>query len=392
MSANQKKPRAYVADLGNNAVKPIAGSIDNILPPIQNIISVAGETRTILDYESSPYDGLHVSITSSALTNKFTGYVGHLASTVKTKSELSKNTKTTSDQTIIMLLTAVACDAVSSKAFAPNDEKIIESEYVLSTGLPIKEAKVQGSKKNFKTKIKNGTHEVKFLQTPEFGGYTVKIKFVDVVVNNEGQAGIFDLTMHPDGKEKNSELLSMTNLIHDIGGLSSDDAIITNKGIDNNNSDGADLGADTTLDTIIKRVSDIHGYKISSRSECVEIITSEKDRNIIYVNGKAESIKPIVDEELGKLAFQEYLEIEKYWQLVPSIRRCTCIGGGSLLLKSYLLDINDTRNQYPLEFVEGTIKSADGTEYPLSIWIIARSYFILLNMYVRDKGIELQEV
>jgi len=404
MAANKasEKTEFYVRpasiDIGNDTTKAVIGEYNGLKTPIPNILVEAAAERDILNYEKTPLEGLHVEIVSSALTNgKFVGYVGSLAAKEKHKTELVKNKKTESDQTFIMMLTALAVDAVTCGKFEADEEQVYHARYLPSTGVPIAEAKKAGAKKKFKDRIINGIHSVKFLQTPEFEGKKVIFDFVDAVINNEGQAASIDLTTNPDGSSKNPELEDMDFMIHDIGALTSDKAILTvDEGIDNTNSLGEEFGVGTTLDAIIREVATDLDYQIKSRRECADILTHSKsaERYMVYVNGKPKSIKEIADKHLKNLALREYNSIDLGWQAVPALRRCYVIGGGALLLKSYIEEINQARNAYPLYFLEDDIEIENNgktVKYKKSVWIIAQSYYILLHMYAAAKGITLTE-
>ncbi len=77
------------------------------------------------------------------------------------------------------------------------------------------------------------------------------------------------------------------------------------------------------------------------------------------------------------LAKEEYKLIKDLWRNVPDIRMAYQIGGGSLVLKPYLTEINQDDKNYPLRFVS----ESD------SVWMIARAYFKILLMYLQSKGI-----
>nr|WGD72696.1 hypothetical protein P5668_00020 [Bacillus subtilis] len=163
--------------------------------------------------------------------------------------------------------------------------------------------------------------------------------------------------------------------------LSTDSAIITKDAqVDNEFSDGIKKGVAGSLDNIIRKVYNKHRYTIKSRRDLVEIITSSdaEEKNTIYVAGKATSIKDIVDEELSTLASEEYKLMKSIWRNVPDIRKAYNIGGGSAVLKDYLIQLNNEDAKFPFEFP----KVED------SIWMISRAYFKILTLYCQSKGIE----
>ncbi|GAA3315855.1 hypothetical protein GCM10020331_011720 [Ectobacillus funiculus] len=92
-------------------------------------------------------------------------------------------------------------------------------------------------------------------------------------------------------------------MINDIGGLSTDTAIITADGsIDNTNSKGVSEGVSPYLDEIIESVYNQYKYTFKSRRELIEIITSEdpEERNHIFVKSNRTSIDHIVNPILQK--------------------------------------------------------------------------------------------
>ncbi|MFJ7747507.1 hypothetical protein [Peribacillus sp. NPDC097295] len=367
-------------DIGNDAVKGFLGDLETRLY-IPNVIAQV-EDREIVEMEKNPLNALHLEITSSALKNKNGSYaVGKLASKYPNNDELTPDQdKADSDQPIIMLLTSLAYDAVGKFT---EDDGIIEASYYLSTGLPLDETK-QGKAKEFRKKLKSSQHEVKFLKTPTMEGKTVRIKFEQVLVNTEGFAAFVDLTTNNDGSTKNEDLIGKTLLINDIGGLSTDSAIISAEAeVDNEYSNGIKKGVSTYLDNIIRKVYTKHKYTIKSRRTLVEIITNDQpeEQYHIWVNGNRVSIKDIIDNELSVLAKEEYKLIKDMWRNVPDIRLAYQIGGGSLVLKPYLSEMNQSDKNYPLRFV-----SEDD-----SIWMITRAYFKILLMYLQSKGISIQK-
>jgi plasmid segregation protein ParM len=368
-------------DIGNDALKGFLGSLNNQIY-VPNVIADVKD-REIVEMEKNPLNALHVEITSSALKIKNGHFaVGKLAAKYPNNDELTPDQeKSGSDQPVIMLLTALALDA--SKSF-PEEDGIIEATYNLSTGLPLDETK-QGKSKEFRKKLKNSQHEVKFLKTPSLEGKIVRIKFEQVLVNTEGFAAFVDLTTNDDGSTKNQELIGKTILINDIGGLSTDSAIITDDAeVDNEYSNGIKKGVSTYLDNIIRKVYSKYKYTIKSRRTLVEIITNKQpeEQYHIWVNGNRVSIKEIVDEELTILAKEEYKLIKDMWRNVPGIRFAYQIGGGSLVLKPYLTEINQADFNYPLRFVS----EED------SVWMIAKAYYKILLMYLQNKGITNSEV
>src|SRR4051812_841330 len=254
--------RSVSIDIGNDALKGFLGELDNQIH-IPNVIAQVRD-REIVEMEKNPLNGLHVEIVSSALKSKHGKFaVGKLAAKYPDNDELTPEMdKSDSDQPVILLLTALAYDAVNH---FPEEEGVIEASYYLSTGLPLDETK-SGKAKDFRKKLKTAQHEIRFLKTPSLEGKIVRIKFEQILVNTEGFAAFVDLTTNDNGSTKNEELIGKTILINDIGGLSTDSAIITAEAeVDNEFSNGIKRGVSTYLDNIIRKVYSKHKYTIKSR-------------------------------------------------------------------------------------------------------------------------------
>lgn len=372
--------RLASVDIGNDAIKAYTENVDHAYY-IPNVISHL-EERSIVEMEKNSLDALHVEVSSSALKNVRKVAVGKLASKQSVNDELTPDTdKANSEQAIILLLTTLALDAVEN--LPETEEDFIEANFLLSTGVPMNETK-RGLNKEFKKKLRDGQHQVTFLNTPNHEGKTVRIRFENVLVNTEGFAAYIDLTSNFNGSNKNEHLINKDILINDIGGLSTDSAIISKNGeIDNEYSDGIKKGVSSSLDNIIKKVYDQYGYNFKSRSDLVSVITNQdpEEKNTVWINGQPQSIKEIVDQELYTLAREEYKNLKDIWRNVPNLRAAYNIGGGALVLKPYLVELNREESNFPLEF-------ASPNE---GVWMIARAYFKILLMYCKKKNISIDE-
>lgn len=371
--------RKAAIDIGNYKLK---GYVEGLKPEneieILNVIARAPRERDVVDLEKDILDGLHVEIVSGALSSgRGIFYVGNLAARYANNEELlADSEKSENDQTVVLLLAALAVDAARHHNASGG---VIEAAYFLSTGLPLAESRQKGRRRAFREKLRNAQHEVRFLDAPKFGGLSVRIRFEDVIVNTEGKAAMVDLTTHDDGRVRNEELLDKTTLICDIGGLSTDCAIILPGGdVDNLNSEGIREGVSPYLDEIMEKTARMHGYRFPSRAALADVIThpSPEERNHIYVKGNRQSIQPIVDEVLMRLAREEYNLIRKLWNRAPFIRVAYLIGGGAVILKPYLEKLNQAQDRFPLRFVESRE----------SVWMIARAYYKLLEIYLAQQN------
>ncbi|WP_438770078.1 Alp7A family actin-like protein [Brevibacillus sp. JB24b] len=366
-------------DMGNYSLKGIfeRGTKVNRIQ-IPNVIAEAEVDRDYIELEKNPLDGIHVEIISSALSKGRGCYVvGNLATKYHNNDELTIDSKKgESDQPIILLLTAIALDAVEN-AKAKNTIKI-ETTYHLSTGLPMSEAKKKGSRKALREKLKNGIHEIRFLDTPLYSGKIVHTSFDEVLVSSEGQAATMELTVNEDGTLKNEDLSKMTYLVHDIGGLSTDIAVVEPNGnVDNVNSHGEKIGVAPYLDNIIREVREVYGYVFRSRKDLEEIIISPlpEIKGHIFLNGNRVDIQPIIDKHLRPIAIEEHKLIRMTWNNVPNTRKAHLIGGGSIILESYIKAENERDKKYPLYFFDAET----------SIWMIVKSYMHILKLYLKQK-------
>ncbi|MBH0159096.1 ParM/StbA family protein [Fictibacillus sp. 5RED26] len=372
--------RTAAIDAGNDSLKAIFGDIKAKPLIIPNVVSKLQERKTV-DDTNDPLDELHVKITSSALKTSGTYAVGNLAAKRTDNEHIRSNAfKSENDQTIILMLTALAIDAAKNNL----KDKIVNVKYVLSTGLPVDEAKIEGQRKAFREKLIDATHEVVFEKTPKYGGRMVKIEFEEVFVNVEGYAAMINMTMDDQFKPANLDLMKKTILINDMGGNTTDKAVIKNGKIDNDYSNGSLLGVGNYLDDIIEDVNrEFRTKAFKSRRELVECITHEddKERNYIWSTGSAQSIKSIVESHFQILAKEQYDEIERTWNRVGRMHAVYNVGGTAILIQDYLEKENEARNKYEMHFLESDE----------SIHSIVKAYYKMLILQAKKKGLNIEE-
>lgn len=330
------KIRTASIDSGFDALKAYFGGLNGHKVYIPNVVLPSQRTESLFINEGNALDELHVKITSDAVKNNGVYMVGTLASRFSTADQSSiHDRKGESDQTMILMLTAIAYDAAISNV---NDE-IINVDYLLSTGLPIDESKMDGSRAKFAEKLKNGMHQVEFLETPGLKNKKVRINFADVYVNTEGNAAMINITMDDSYKPRNIDLLKKNVLISDMGGNTTDFAVIRAGKIDNEYSSGVPLGIGIILDDIIREVHSKHRYPFKTRRELVECIIAD-DPYIVRPKGSPESIKEIVDKHLKSFAVKQYKELEYMWNRIGNLHAIQAVGGTAYLLKDFLIDLN----------------------------------------------------
>jgi plasmid segregation protein ParM len=370
--------RIAAIDVGNDSLKGIFGKLDSELN-IPNVIARDIEDRPIIGIEEldkqDPLDGIHIRVHSPALQDNNAIYrVGNLATKSNNSTELDPgSSKSEEDQTLIMLFASLALDAAEQDSLFKKNNNVIEANYTLGTGLPLREVK-EGKDVGYRSKLLGSVHQVEFLVTPRHQGIKVNIKFDEVKVYPEGFAAFINLVMDNNGNIINKDLIDKRILIQDIGGLSTDIAVIKNRKVDDDKAQGFNLGVSESLELIREEIRSKYGIELDSRRDVVEIITKKNDRNHIMVKGSRTSVHEIVDRILVELAKKQYRHLRNMWQKNSQTEICYFIGGGSSVLKEYIKTLNNNLDGYNIDFFE------DENE---SIWMMANAYYKLIADFSR---------
>ncbi|QFT91038.1 StbA protein [Bacillus sp. THAF10] len=379
------KSRIAAIDVGNDSIKAIFGKLESELN-IPNVIARDIEDRPVIGIEEldnkDPLDGIHVRVHSPALMDNNAIYrIGNLATKSKNATELDPgSSKSEEDQTLVMLFATLALDAVhaqNEKVF-PRNKNVVDANYTLGTGLPLREVK-EGKDAGYRSKLLGSVHQVEFLVTPKYQGMKVNIKFDEIKVYPEGFAAYINLVLDNDGNIINKDLIDKRILIQDIGGLSTDIAVIKNRNVDDDKAQGFNLGVSEALEQIREEILSKHGVELDSRSDVVEIITKKNDRNHIMVRGSRTSVHDITDRILLDLAKKQYRLLRNVWQKNSQSEICYFVGGGSTVLKEYLKTLNNNLDGYNIDFFE------DEKE---SIWMMANAYYKLISDFVKKNNKE----
>ncbi|MBP2076357.1 ParM/StbA family protein [Oceanobacillus polygoni] len=371
------KSRVAAVDVGNDALKGNFGKLENELY-IPNVIAPDLEDRPVIGIEEldekEVLDNIHIRVHSPALDeNNIVYRVGNLATKTSNSQELDPgSSKSEEDQTLVMLFAALALDAVSTKDFNEKND-VIDATYTLGTGLPLREVK-DGKDVGYRSQLLGSVHQVEFLVTPKHQGKKVNIKFDEVKVYPEGFAAYVNLIMDNDLKVINKELIDKQILIQDIGGLSTDIAVIRNRNVDDDKAQGFNLGVSESLEAIREEIRSRHGVELDSRRDVVDIITRKNDRHHIMVKGSRTNVHDITDHILLDLAKKEYRFLRNVWAKNSQSEICYFVGGGSAVLKDYIKALNNKLDGYNIEFFE------DENE---SIWMMANAYYKLITDFIR---------
>ncbi|WP_026573787.1 ParM/StbA family protein [Bacillus sp. UNC438CL73TsuS30] len=372
--------RIAAVDVGNDSIKAIFGELDFQLT-VPNIIARDTEDRPVIGIEEldnkNPLDGIHIKVHSPALKENNAIYrIGNLATKSNNAAELDPgSSKSEEDQTLVMLFATLALDAVraENEKIFPRMKNVIDANYNLGTGLPLREVK-EGKDVGYRSKLIGSVHQVEFLVTPKYQGLKVNIKFNEVKVYPEGFAAFINLVMDNNLKIINKDLVDKRILIQDIGGLSTDIAVIKNRNVDDDKAQGFNLGVSESLEAIREEIRTKHGVELDSRRDVVEIITRKNDRNHIMVKGSRTSVHDITDRILVELAKKQYRLLRNVWQRNSQTEICYFVGGGSIVLKEYIKTLNNHLDGYNIEFFE------DEKE---SIWMMANAYYKLITDFVK---------
>ncbi|AJD92730.1 ParM/StbA family protein [Jeotgalibacillus malaysiensis] len=377
------KTRIAAVDVGNDSVKALFGQSDYELN-IPNVIARDREDRPVIGiedlHEKDPLDGLHIRVHSPALQDNNAIYrVGNLATKSDNATELDPgSSKSEEDQSLVLLFASIALDAARAESGFEAKNNVIDATYTLGTGLPLREVK-EGKDVGFRSQLLGSVHQVEFLVTPKFQGKKVNIKFEEVKVYPEGFAAFINLVMDNEGKIINRDLIDKQILIQDIGGLSTDIAVIRNRNVDDDKAQGFNLGVSESLEAIREEIRSRHGVELDTRRDVVDIITKKNDRNHIMVKGSRTSVHDITDRILLDLAKKEYRHLRNVWAKNSQTEICYFVGGGSMVLKDYLKTLNNNLDGYNIDFFE------DEKE---SIWMMANAYHKLINDFVRRNSKE----
>jgi plasmid segregation protein ParM len=375
--------RITAIDVGNDCVKALFGKPAYELY-IPNVMARDTEDRPIIGIEDlnekDPLDGIHIRVHSPALKENNVIYrVGNLATKSDNATELDPgSSKSEEDQTLVMLFATLALDAAREHeaGHLKKVNNVIDANYTLGTGLPIREVK-EGKDVGYRSQLVSSVHQVEFLVTPKYQGLKVNIKFDQVKVYPEGFAAYINLVMDNDLNIINRKLIDKSILIQDIGGLSTDVAVIKNRNVDDDKAQGFNIGVSEALEAIREEIRSKHGIELDSRRDVVEIITRKNDRNHIMVKGSRTSVHDITDRILLELAKKQYRHLRNVWQKNSQTEICYFVGGGAMVLKEYIKALNNGLDGYNIEFFE------DEKE---SIWMMANAYYKLISDYVRKNS------
>lgn len=354
--------RIISIDAGNKDVKCILGSLSNtlifpnVLCPLPEKREVVEDGEDYLARDERRINNLHFRVRSNALSEEFNNKVfgaGYLAArNKKGKMEVpEKTTKATNDQILVMYLLAAALDAVDN--YQPDATNVINYKAILSAFLPVVDVQ-KGLKAEFQKRLESGVHEIQFLQTPGAENVVVRIEFLRTYVSTEGVAAVVDLAI-PDPTNTliaDPTLLSKKVLVNEIGGNTTEMPIVDRGKLDRFNSGGIRVGTSAYLDEIIKEIEVKYEHEISSREKLIEYMKDEMRPYQVKIKGVYHSFKDIADRHLHSCAARIYERVDSIWKNVDDLDLTLNIGGGSILLKEHLKQLNQSKGKYPEIYIE----------------------------------------
>jgi plasmid segregation protein ParM len=321
-------------DVGNDTVKVVLdGSREPVVIP--NVV-VPGYERMVLQEEDAPIKALDVIVHSPSLAkNNQRYFVGLLAVENEDNIELEEtDNKAVSDQSLVVALTALALAGVTSNEYGHSAiSGVNEVEYIVGTGLPVRA--YSRYQKKFEERLV-GEHEVTFLTTPGLRDRRIKVSIRRVIVSIEGAAALLNMATHDNLQVKDDELYNGCIGICEIGALTTDFPVVKRMAIDNQFSHGEQIGMASYLDSIIRDIEDMYGYKFPSRAKLVSKIKN-RDYVIQRLGEGQADFKTIVDHYFSRAAQRIIDLIKKRWNKYPDIQCFYVLGGGATALKPYLL-------------------------------------------------------
>lgn len=373
--------RKVAVDVGNAEVKFIFGPYPQEAFVIPNVVAEM-EFKSLLAREQEVLAALRVYIESPSLKRKWaTMAVGELASRQKYNKEmLLGSIKAEEDQIVILLLTGLAVDAVRN---FPIKDSICYATYYLYTGLPISEYRKKELRKKFRSKLMESIHTVRFLETAyPYNEVEVRIQIVDMKLMPEGQTIHLELTTDDFGQYKPMPRTDESYLIFDVGGGGLDIAVMTEGGsTDNKYSESYDIGINEVLDRINEEIYDRFKTTFSSRRELTKHLLHSLEHNqtgrrvkSFFVRGKPQPIQDIVNRQFCMFTKRLYRILSEKWRDVPGCNAAYFVGGGSVMIRPYLSDLNGGEGKsgkYEIYFIEPS----------KSFWSLANALYKIVRFH-----------
>ena len=200
------------------------------------------------DYFTNLQNHLDLTITSPAVQLNGRFLVGPRAITSGLpRREFDVNDfggKAESDLSLILTLSRLASQVVSD-AYQNHEDltQILSANIIMTTNLPIKEAKTKGVIEKYRDRYLNGKHIVNILNFDQ--PITVELRFIDVYVGLEGEMGQFEIANAPQPLREDI----INDFIHSYPDLK--DSITADDFIKLKDVLGIDIGEGTTDFTVI---------------------------------------------------------------------------------------------------------------------------------------------
>ncbi|EPZ43789.1 MULTISPECIES: ParM/StbA family protein [Alicyclobacillus] len=349
-------------DLGNGAVKLVMRGLELSIP---NVTAV-GSPRSDLGERQEPLNALDVEVVSSAFTDGARRvFVGKLAADQGPQATYMQpnEKKTSSEQAILMYLTALASAVVKQRERAGeriSSATTIDEELFVVSGVSLVEALERGVRLDFEQRL-SGEHTVRFMSPSPWGGITVRLRITSKVVS-EGHMAF--LALCQQSPEKSKELSSSLVAVAEIGELSTELPVFERGNINASLSDGLQYGIGTTLTSLLEDIREQTKARNAfpgGRMELAKFLEDKKREVVLF--GRRHDITEIIERHLSAAASHVYREIIEVWNKIPTIEHFYVLGGGAALLHPFLKEFAQ-QDGFNLEYAPTLYRSrwlnADG--------------------------------
>ncbi|MCY0887087.1 MAG: ParM/StbA family protein [Alicyclobacillaceae bacterium] len=335
-------------DNGNSFVKAAFDQLDNILM-IPNVIVPSEMKRKVILNQGTPIDNLDIEIVSPALPEGVgrNFHVGILASrNARAQSILGHRAaqmKSQRTETMITTLTMLAfATAMKNQQAISAGVRRLRADVQLGIGLPIAEVAEAAV---LEARLTSGVHTVVFKSTPGLEGVSVELSVsLPDGVNVDNVAGIIDLASDPK-----STLADKSFGVADLGGIDLDIAFFKpGLELDDYTSTGFRINLNDIVSRIRKDFNASVGQEYLTSDVNVVDRLVHKEYEVRWQGLVKGNISDIANLHLTELARDVLERVFDAWAAAPEAEEFLFIGGGSVILSSYLKELD--RQGHPLRF------------------------------------------
>lgn len=295
-------------DAGNDSLKAFDGQTKLTIP---NALA-KGFDRPVFEQETEQLKALDVEIDSPAVQGRF--FIGELALRHKDRvQEMRIGTSKAEDpQAAAVLLTGLAYRAAAAGNFRESVQ--------MATSLPV-QAYLDG-KATFAARLR-GRHLIRFRSTPGLSDREVSLTIEQPIVVPEGAAVAIYLIYGPQARYP--ELQGKTVLVLDGGAFTSELPVLRGMALDNELSEGRQIGIAPYLDFIASDLESAHGLMNLTRAQVARYVFEQGRR--VLIRGHELDIGGIVQRHFLALADRFADLLRQKWDQNPEIAAAIVCGG-----------------------------------------------------------------